>query len=400
MKKTIFLSLFFLPLTLAAQTGVTYFLDTVAGCPGSAIDVEVKVKNFVYISSIGGNIEYESNCLEYTGYSVNPLLPWPFIAYAFADTGGKSNLLFAAFDMMGGTALPDSAVLCTLTFNYLGYATDLHWDTTGTTGISTYIDGYVACGITGFAFQPAGQQAAPGDTFVFAIQALNPLTTQYQWQESPDGGISWTDLTDTPPCSGTATASLTISGVTPQLDQYRYRCVNTGCDTAISQDATLSVNVPPSLLANIHYQNTGQYPLQNATIVLFNNWIPVYTVYSGLTGDFSITNIQPGVYTMAIYCQEPWGGANALDGLMILQHFTGMITLSGLAAKAADLNADGAVNSLDALMVLQRFVGTISAFPGGDWQFEPEFLTIPASVPVTLSINALCTGDVNGSHLP
>ncbi len=375
-------------------------IDSVPACPApSQVTVPVRVSNFVDEEVLSLKMSYLSSCLTYQ--HCTSTLNWPvFICAPISNPNpGYLSLGVAAFGPVLFT-LPDNAVLFTVTFSYHGGSTDLIWDTIGLGGNPNSCNGYVGPGQTGILSQPASQQVMSGDTALFSVQVINAILMQYQWQESADGGISWTNLTDTLPFSGTATASLSIAGVVSQLDQHRYRCTVTGCDTSVSQDATLSVYIPPSLLASLHYQNAGYSPLQNATIVLFDNWIPVYTVYSGLSGDFGIPNIQPGTYTLAIYCQEAWGGANALDGLMILQHFTGMINLGGLAAKAADVNADGAVNSLDALMVLQRFVGSISTFSSGDWQFSTEILTIPVSGPVTLSIEALCTGDVNGSHLP
>lgn len=77
----------------------------------------------------------------------------------------------------------------------------------------------------------------------------NPAPT-YQWQESTDGGSTWTDLSDGAhpdgaTISGAATAALTLSDLAFAMDTYQYRVVVTNSEgEATSAASTLSVIYP------------------------------------------------------------------------------------------------------------------------------------------------------------
>ncbi len=77
---------------------------------------------------------------------------------------------------------------------------------------------------------PANQlNVTQGSTVQFNV---NPVTSgtgttvlTYQWQESQDGGFTWTDLSDGGVYSGTQTNTLTISGVTQSMNGFLYRAL-------------------------------------------------------------------------------------------------------------------------------------------------------------------------------
>jgi hypothetical protein len=76
-----------------------------------------------------------------------------------------------------------------------------------------------------------------------------------QWQVCTTGGAfgTWTNLTDTAPYSGTATATLAITGVTTDMSGYQYRCLasNSVASHVASNAAVLTVspnsNPPPTI---------------------------------------------------------------------------------------------------------------------------------------------------------
>ncbi|MCF8331581.1 MAG: fibrobacter succinogenes major paralogous domain-containing protein [Bacteroidales bacterium] len=85
--------------------------------------------------------------------------------------------------------------------------------------------------------QPSGQQVCDGGTATIALQA-NGSNLIYQWQESTDGGSTWSDLSDggsNPAYSGATTSSLMLTNVPASYDTYQYRCVVSG---DCSPDAT------------------------------------------------------------------------------------------------------------------------------------------------------------------
>ena len=71
----------------------------------------------------------------------------------------------------------------------------------------------------------------------------------YQWQVSTDGGATFNNVAAAAPYSGTTSATMTITGVPPTFNNYRYRCVITNgvCTPGITTAATLTVNTFPSI---------------------------------------------------------------------------------------------------------------------------------------------------------
>lgn len=95
--------------------------------------------------------------------------------------------------------------------------------------------------------QPANQTGCAGGNVSFMAVASG-TGFSYQWQESTDGGSSYSNLTNTGIFSGVTTNSLTLSGVTASYDTRRYRVVVTGsCNAVNSSSAVLTVVVPPAI---------------------------------------------------------------------------------------------------------------------------------------------------------
>jgi alpha-tubulin suppressor-like RCC1 family protein len=86
-----------------------------------------------------------------------------------------------------------------------------------------------------FTTQPTSSTVTVGGNVSFTIAASETPAPNDQWQVSTDGGSTWTNLTDTAPYSGTATGTLTITGVTTALNGEQFRCV---VSNGVSPDAT------------------------------------------------------------------------------------------------------------------------------------------------------------------
>lgn len=79
-------------------------------------------------------------------------------------------------------------------------------------------------------------------TIVAAVEFPATDTISYQWQESTDAGINFTDITDGGDYSGATTATLTVTPSSADMDQYQYRCVATaGSGSTESTAAILTV---------------------------------------------------------------------------------------------------------------------------------------------------------------
>lgn len=86
---------------------------------------------------------------------------------------------------------------------------------------------------------PSSMQVPAGATVSFTVAAVGDGPLAYQWQRNGE------TLADDGHCAGTATATLTIFGVTP-ADAAGYRCVVTGgCGVATSNVAFLTVATVP-----------------------------------------------------------------------------------------------------------------------------------------------------------
>mgnify|MGYP001163306811 CR=1 FL=1 len=81
--------------------------------------------------------------------------------------------------------------------------------------------------------------------------AANGTALTYQWQESTNGGTSWSNLVNAGVYSGVTTATLTVTGVTAAMNSTQYRCVISGTCTpaATSGSTALTVNTPVSFSA-------------------------------------------------------------------------------------------------------------------------------------------------------
>lgn len=87
--------------------------------------------------------------------------------------------------------------------------------------------------------QPLSKTICAGANTTFSATVNN--ATAYQWQVNTGSGF--TNLSNTPPYSGTTTATLTVIGVTATMNGYLYRLTATGnCSpSATSNNATLTV---------------------------------------------------------------------------------------------------------------------------------------------------------------
>ncbi|MFF2480015.1 beta strand repeat-containing protein, partial [Paenibacillus sp. NPDC058071] len=95
--------------------------------------------------------------------------------------------------------------------------------------------------------QPSSSTISVGGNTTFSVTASN--ATGYQWQV--DQGAGFTNIANAGPYSGATTATLTITGATADMGGYLYRVVASGLATpnATSNNAVLTVNLPPSITA-------------------------------------------------------------------------------------------------------------------------------------------------------
>lgn len=180
-----------------------------------------------------------------------------------------------------------------------------------------------------------------------------------------------------------------------------YEFTVTGINGCSASDMTL-VNVIP--LFNISglftYNNAAYTPMTNSTVYLFDSLQnKIDSVVTDQSGGFTFFLYPPGEYYLYGNTDKAWGGVNSTDALVVQRHVINLDPLSGLRLKAADVNYSASITSVDALLILRRTLGLDTAFALGDWVYEMPLVKIENSN-VQKNLQALATGDVNGSYTP
>ncbi|MBS1510527.1 MAG: T9SS type A sorting domain-containing protein [Bacteroidetes bacterium] len=89
---------------------------------------------------------------------------------------------------------------------------------------------------------------ATGTTsFSVVVTGTSPV---YQWQESTNGGTTWTNITNGGIYNGATTTTLTLTGVTAGMNSYQYRTVISGlapCGSVNTVAAVLTVSPQPTV---------------------------------------------------------------------------------------------------------------------------------------------------------
>ncbi|MCK6648742.1 MAG: PKD domain-containing protein, partial [Bacteroidia bacterium] len=98
------------------------------------------------------------------------------------------------------------------------------------------------CGSVVITTQPANVVACVTENAIFNLLATGS-GLNYQWQEDISGSGAFSNLSNVGVYSGVNTPSLTITGLTSGMNNYKYRCIidDGGCQTT-SNSGTLTVN--------------------------------------------------------------------------------------------------------------------------------------------------------------
>jgi hypothetical protein len=147
--------------------------------------------------------------------------------------------------------------------------------------------------------------------------------------------------------------------------------LNDGAIPVEVSPGSFTVDLVYSLSGVVSYWNEAR-PIPGTLLTATGQRL--YFGTSGNDGTFSVQNLPAGDYSLAPSKSTGAGGISAFDASLALQHDTQLITLSGDAFIAADVNRNGQVTALDAFNMLQHAVGlTGLPFPGAGvvWLFNP-----------------------------
>jgi hypothetical protein len=136
-----------------------------------------------------------------------------------------------------------------------------------------------------------------------------------------------------------STTALTLTNVS----------INDGAIQVQSANGSFTVNEVYAISGTVHYW-TGTNLVAGALATAQG-----VKTYNGTAtnGFYTIPGIEPGDYTVSLTKADGINGLTAFDASLVLQHDAGLVTLTGPAAIAADVNKSGQITAFDAYYILQ-----------------------------------------------
>lgn len=199
------------------------------------------------------------------------------------------------------TASPGTPVTVTLngtnTLSFGSYVINVTGTATGATNQNVNLTYNITQGAgPAITSQPSNQTICAGGNTSFSITSAT--ATSFQWQVSTDGGATFNNVTNGGVYSGATTTTLTITGATAGMNNYRYRCnAFTQCGVTASAAAILTVNTPPSITG--HPQNTTQCAGNNHTFSVTATGSGLNYQWQENTGSGFVNVTNGGIYSGA-----------------------------------------------------------------------------------------------------
>jgi hypothetical protein len=178
--------------------------------------------------------------------------------------------------------------------------------------------------------------------------------------------------------------------------------LNDGAIQVASTDGSFAVSLVYDVAGTVRFwkDNTG---VSNTQLTLAGD-----RLYAGTTdtnGQYVVRGAEADDYTLTPEKSDGANGISAYDASLALQHDAGLITLSGHAVTAADVNQKNGVTSMDAFYILEHAAG-LSTLPfqgaGQMWAFSPTERTYTdlSSDVSGQDFTAVLIGDPSGNWAP
>ena len=178
--------------------------------------------------------------------------------HAQTTTGSSSSTLINPNELFTAEHSANMEILLTYPLAYayasanatpiVGITTDINGTSRSTTNPDMGADEFITCISSGVTTQPGNQTVCAANNATFTMAASGAATITYQWQESTNGGGSWSNISNGGIYSGATSVSLTLTGVTSGMNAYQYQCIATNsCGNATTNPATLTVNSAPAI---------------------------------------------------------------------------------------------------------------------------------------------------------
>lgn len=201
----------------------------------------------------------------------------------------------------------------------------------------------------------------------------------------------------------TQTAGISFDDVLMDGGQYYQSTTNTDPIKYLEAgvyDNDLIANKLSTAYGMITYANVGSTPLSDITVKLMDGAVEVASDVTDASGNYNLSSMDDGSYTLANTTTKIWGGCNGLDVILTKRWIGGLHTFTPLQLVAGDVNQSGAPDALDVIMMKRRIGGlSYPAWNAADYVFEAASVTVSSGIG-TVDYQALCSGDVNGTHLP
>ncbi len=175
--------------------------------------------------------------------------------------------------------------------------------------------------------------------------------------------------------------------------------LNDGALPAQTADGSFTIDEVVDVGGRVTFWNTGA-GVPGVTLSLSGS--RSYTADSDATGAYRLDGVQHGSYVLTPGRTAADTGIGAFDASLTLRHAVELITLTGAAATAADVNRSGSITPFDAYLILQYAAGLIPLpFPNAGivWEFSPATRTYPelATTLTDQDFTAILLGDVSGN---
>ena len=335
-------------LTVAVPTGFTFGTPApvTATCPAaSPIDVVLTT------TAIGGF----SNPITVSS-STPPTGTVTFVPSATVAPGNSVTVRWT-----GTNALAPGTYTLTITGTATGAPTQ-------TRNITYTINGGSGPAITA---QPANSTVCVNGNTTFS--ATSAAATNFVWQVSTDGGNNWTTVNNGGVYSTATTATLTITGATAAMNDYRYRVIaGISCGTTTSSPATLTLTPLPSITT--HPSNVTVCGGGTATFTV------TPTIPAGLSYQWQVSTTGcAGVWTNLVN-GAPYTGVSTST----LTITGALATMNGFGYRVVITGGCGTVNSNCATLT----VGS-----------SPTVTTSPADVTICSGASASFTAAGTGTNV-
>ncbi len=242
----------------------------------------------------------------------------------------------------------------------------------GTSDFSVSGSGAIALIAPAVTLQPAAQSPVSGQAASFTAAASGSPGPSYQWQFSVDGGSTWSNLSDDSTDSGTATATLTVSGTTLAMRGSQYRCVvSNSVASATTQPAILTVD--PALVVSTLAGTASTSGSVNGTgtAAQFNNPAGVATDRAGNlfladSGNHTIRKVTPGGAVTTLAGAAGLSGSSDGAGSAARFYFPDDIAIDIAGNLYVTDTANGTIRKVTPAGVVSTLAGAAGSFGSAD----------------------------------